>query len=58
MVDGDKTPPKSRAEMEALAELPNVQVARLPRGKLSIHEEFPEAVEQAIVPFLRSETSQ
>lgn len=53
VVYGDNTPPRSRAEMEALTELPNVQVARLPRGKLSIHEEFPEAVEQAMVPFLR-----
>jgi pimeloyl-ACP methyl ester carboxylesterase len=52
VVYGDQTPPKSRAEMEALAELPNLQVKRLAKGKLAIHEEFPEAVVAAIRPFL------
>jgi pimeloyl-ACP methyl ester carboxylesterase len=52
MVYGDQTPPKSRSEMEALAELPNVQVQRLAKGKLAIHEEFPDAVASAIMPFL------
>jgi pimeloyl-ACP methyl ester carboxylesterase len=52
VIYGDETPPKSRAEMEALAELPRVQVKRLPQGKLSIHEEFPEVVTSAIMPFL------
>jgi len=36
----------------ALAELPQVQVKRLAKGKLSIHEEFPEIVASAIMPFL------
>jgi pimeloyl-ACP methyl ester carboxylesterase len=52
VVYGDQTPPKSRAEMVALTELPNVQARRLANGKLSIHEEFPEAVAGSIEPFL------
>jgi pimeloyl-ACP methyl ester carboxylesterase len=51
-VYGDQTPAKSRAEMEALSVLPNVSVNRLPAGKLSIHEEFPDAVAHVILPFL------
>ena len=54
LIYGDQTPPRSRAEMEALAELPQVQVKRLAKGKLSIHEEFPEAVTSAIMPFLNA----
>ena len=52
VIYGDETPPKSRAEMEALAELPQVQVKRLAKGKLSIHEEFPETVANVILPFV------
>jgi pimeloyl-ACP methyl ester carboxylesterase len=52
VVYGAQTPPRSRAEMEALAALPGMQVARLAAGKLALHEEFPEAVAQAITPFL------
>jgi pimeloyl-ACP methyl ester carboxylesterase len=52
VVYGDETPPRSRAEMEALAELPNVRMERLPKGKLSIHEEFPASVASIIRPFL------
>jgi pimeloyl-ACP methyl ester carboxylesterase len=37
---GAETPPRSRAEMEALAALPGVQKLVLPRGKLGLHEEF------------------
>jgi pimeloyl-ACP methyl ester carboxylesterase len=37
----DHAPGKSRAEMEALAKLPNVKTVRLPAGKLSFYEEFP-----------------
>ena len=51
-VIGEETPPKSRAEMEQLANVPNVQVAHLPTGKLAIHEEFTDAVANVIVPFL------
>lgn len=49
---GAQTPRKSRLEMEAIAELSNVQVKRLAEGKLAVHEEFPDAVASAIVPFL------
>lgn len=55
MVYGAETPPRSRAEMEALAALPGVRTARLPRGKLAVHEEFPDAVAEAIVAFLRED---
>jgi pimeloyl-ACP methyl ester carboxylesterase len=52
LIYGDQTPAKSRAEMEALSALPNVSVKRLPVGKLSIHEEFPDALADVITPFL------
>lgn len=43
-------PRKSRLEMEALAEaLPDARTLRVPRGKLSFYEEFPE---QAAIPIL------
>jgi pimeloyl-ACP methyl ester carboxylesterase len=51
-VYGAQTPPRSRAEMEALAALPGMRSACLPRGKLALHEEFPDAVAEAITPFL------
>jgi hypothetical protein len=41
---GDETPRKSLAEMDALSTVPGVDIARLPRGKLSLHEEFAEQV--------------
>jgi pimeloyl-ACP methyl ester carboxylesterase len=53
VIYGDQTPPKSRAEMGALADLPNVRSKRLPTGKLAIHEEMPDAVAGAMTPFLR-----
>ncbi len=52
LVYGAETPPRSRAEMEALAALPRVRTERLPRGKLSVHEEFSDDVYAAIKPFL------
>jgi pimeloyl-ACP methyl ester carboxylesterase len=52
LVYGDETPRKSRAEMEALAMLPNVNAQRLSKGKLSVHEEFPDAVASVVKPFL------
>lgn len=53
VVYGDETPPKSRAEIEALAELSCVSAERLATGKLALHEEFPDAVIEAVTPFLR-----
>jgi pimeloyl-ACP methyl ester carboxylesterase len=55
LVYGAETPPKSRAEMEALAPVPGIRTARLPRGKLAVHEEFPDATFGAIEPFLAEE---
>jgi pimeloyl-ACP methyl ester carboxylesterase len=52
VVYGDRTPPRSRAEIQELAELPNVRMERLTTGKLLIHEEFPDAVARAVLPFL------
>src|SRR5262249_656683 len=52
LVYGADTPPKSRVEMEALAAVPGGRTARLPRGKLAVHEEFPDATINAIEPFL------
>jgi pimeloyl-ACP methyl ester carboxylesterase len=57
LVYGADTPPKSRAEMEALAAVPGVRTARLPRGKLSVHEEFPDATISAIEPFLAEDSA-
>ncbi|OKO92417.1 hypothetical protein AC629_00550 [Bradyrhizobium sp. NAS80.1] len=52
VVYGNETPPKSRAEMEALADLPNVRSERLAKGKLAVHEELPDAVAETAIPFL------
>src|SRR5215813_6057940 len=52
VIYGAETPPRSRAEMEALAALPGVRSVRLPHGKLAVHEEFPDATVEAIAPFL------
>src|SRR5215467_6575414 len=54
---GGETPPKSRAEMEALAGVPGIRTARLPRGKLAVHEEFPDATFDAIEPFLAEDSA-
>lgn len=48
----ERAPRKSRFEMEALAALANVTTRRLPQGKLSIYEEFPDAAATPIVEFL------
>jgi pimeloyl-ACP methyl ester carboxylesterase len=52
IVYGAQTPSRSRAEMEALASVPGIRAAMLPLGKLSVHEEFPDLVAEAIKPFL------
>jgi pimeloyl-ACP methyl ester carboxylesterase len=52
VIYGAQTPPRSRAEMEALASVPSVHSITLPRGKLSVHEEFAELVAATIEPFL------
>jgi pimeloyl-ACP methyl ester carboxylesterase len=52
IVRGEETPPRSLAEMEALGRLAGVHTARIGRGKLAVHEEFPDPVAAAIAPFL------
>ncbi|WP_111747155.1 alpha/beta fold hydrolase [Salinisphaera orenii] len=52
VVYGQETPPKSRADMAALAELPGVETRRFDPGKLAVHEAFPDAVANAVTPFL------
>ena len=49
---GADTPPKSRAEMEALTEVSGIAARRLPRGKLSLHEEFPHEVAAVILAWV------
>jgi pimeloyl-ACP methyl ester carboxylesterase len=49
---GSQTPRKSKAEMEALGSLANVNAVELPRGKLSFYEEFPDETAEAIIRFL------
>jgi pimeloyl-ACP methyl ester carboxylesterase len=56
VIYGAETPPRSRAEMEAVPTQPNVRTVRLDRGKLSVHEEFPDAVATEIKPFLAATT--
>lgn len=51
VIYGSETPRRSLVEIEALAALPGIRSARLPRGKLSVHEEFPDAVVEAIGKF-------
>ena len=52
VVYGAETPPRSRAEMEALAGLPNVVATVVPHAKLAVHEEFPDEVAATIKKFL------
>ena len=52
LIHGAETPPKSQAEIEALAVLPGIQTVCLPKGKLAVHEEFPDPVADAIGRFL------
>jgi pimeloyl-ACP methyl ester carboxylesterase len=49
---GTSTPPKSRAEMEALAAIQGVLSKNIP-GSLAAHEEHPKATAAAIEDFLR-----
>lgn len=52
VVRGADTPPKSCAEMQALAAVPGVREVLLPRGKLSVHEEFADETAAAVADFL------
>ncbi|BAZ39952.1 hypothetical protein NIES4101_59090 [Calothrix sp. NIES-4101] len=50
---GESSPPKSRAEMDAVASLHNVIDVKLP-GTLGMHEEYPHEVFGVIAPFLQA----
>ena len=52
LVYGADTPPRSAAEMEALADVPGIAVRRLAAGSLGLYEERPDAVADVIRPFL------
>jgi pimeloyl-ACP methyl ester carboxylesterase len=52
VIYGASTPRKSRAEIEALRDVPKVRLNQLSAGKLAIHEELPDSVTSAILPFL------
>jgi pimeloyl-ACP methyl ester carboxylesterase len=54
MIYGAATPPRSRAEMEALGELPGVESHCLERGALGLHEEAPDEVAARLRPFLET----
>ncbi|MGA9378924.1 MAG: alpha/beta hydrolase [Phormidium sp.] len=53
IVIGEQCPPKSKQEMENLAQLPNIQTRRL-QGSLGMHEEFPQQIAAEILPFLQN----
>jgi hypothetical protein len=53
LIYGADTPPRSRAEMQALSTLPCVISKCLPAGSLGLHEEYPDRVAQWLAPFLR-----
>lgn len=52
VVIGERAPSKSFSEMEALAELPNVLLRKLP-GSLGLHEEYADEVAESVLPFLQ-----
>jgi pimeloyl-ACP methyl ester carboxylesterase len=52
VIYGATTPAKSKAEIEALALLPNIRSVALPSGKLAVHEEFSDAVAEQVRSFL------
>lgn len=51
VIIAEKAPPKSKAEMEALAALPGVQTQRI-WGSLGLHEEHASDVAELVLPFL------
>jgi pimeloyl-ACP methyl ester carboxylesterase len=49
---GAPTPRRSKAEMQALAVIPNVRCVELRSGKLGVHEEFADEVAEVVRSFL------
>jgi pimeloyl-ACP methyl ester carboxylesterase len=56
VIIGEQAPPKSRTEMDAIAQLPEVHSCVLP-GSLGMHEEFGQAVSKEILQFLGTTNS-
>ena len=52
----ESSPKSSRREMEAIAALPRVESVLLP-GSLGMHEEYADAIVEAILPFLATRVS-
>jgi pimeloyl-ACP methyl ester carboxylesterase len=57
VVYGAATPRRSKAEMETLASVSHVRSVELSKGKLAVHEEFPDAVAEAVRSFLGRDSS-
>ncbi len=55
---GALTPPRSKAEMQALAQVAGVESVAIAGGKLGIHEEMPDAVAGPIRGFLEARTEE
>ena len=53
VIIGEQVPPKSRAEMDAIAHLPGVQSSVLP-GSLGMHEEYGDTLAEVVWDFLRT----
>jgi pimeloyl-ACP methyl ester carboxylesterase len=51
---GERSPPKSSAEMQALAALPHTRSVMLP-GSLAFYDEYPEETARAVAAFLASD---
>ncbi|CAD5963635.1 alpha/beta hydrolase [Planktothrix agardhii 1029] len=54
VVIGEQSPAQSKAEMEAIAELPHIESYHIP-GSLGLHEEYADEVAQIIKPFLQNQ---
>lgn len=53
VIIGEQVPPKSRVQMDALADLPGVQSCVLP-GSLGMHEEYGDTLAEVVWDFLRT----
>jgi pimeloyl-ACP methyl ester carboxylesterase len=53
VIIGEQVPPKSRAEMDVIADLPGVQSSVLP-GSLGMHEEYGDTLAEIVWDFLRT----
>ncbi|MEA5466855.1 alpha/beta fold hydrolase [Leptothoe sp. PORK10 BA2] len=56
IIVGQQAPPSSKAEMEIMAALPQVQSVSLP-GTLGMAEEYGEAVAKIVLPFLQAKSN-